>query len=364
MSMTKSEHHFQPLPMLCNPEGYTACPIDLSEQSGHLGYWVHLFRSHLSKLLAEAERRFSGELNLKSRLDTARRHFTQYLDSISRQPGQHGRLEIIDICWARERALRAAQFDDVYRDAKCRENDAAMKLWPSLIDELDAMSEAERMSSIIEGVFAGNIFDLGATTTVDLFTDNNVDFISTRQRLSPRPWLIDDLDSFLPKLARGCYRNSLLFVDNAGCDIILGMMPFARELIRRGATVLLAANTEPALNDITHRELVVIVQELSCRDVILRNALDDGRLEMVPSGNDAPLIDLSRVSCQLVQAITRRDIDLVVLEGMGRAIESNFHARLTCDTIKVAMIKDEGVADWLGGSIYDLVFRFEPANGH
>jgi hypothetical protein len=34
------------------------------------------------------------------------------------------------------------------------------------------------------------------------------------------------------------------------------MVPFARELLRRGTRVILTANSDPALNDITHVELV------------------------------------------------------------------------------------------------------------
>ncbi len=37
---------------------------------------------------------------------------------------------------------------------------------------------------------------------------------------------------------------------------MLGMVPLARELLRRGTNVVLSANSTPALNDITHPELV------------------------------------------------------------------------------------------------------------
>lgn len=33
------------------------------------------------------------------------------------------------------------------------------------------------------------------------------------------------------------HRRALLFVDNAGADIVLGMLPLARELLRRGTEV-------------------------------------------------------------------------------------------------------------------------------
>ena len=150
-----------------------------------------------------------------------------------------------------------------------------------------------------------------------------------------------------------------MFVDNAGCDVILGMIPLARQLLRRGTQVLLTANTSPSLNDVTHDELAVLIDRIARQDATIRDALADGRLELVPSGNNVPLIDLAKVSPRLAEAVVRRRIDLIILEGMGRAIESNLDATFNCDTVKLAMIKDPGVAGMLGGELYDLVFRFD-----
>jgi hypothetical protein len=41
----------------------------------------------------------------------------------------------------------------------------------------------------------------------------------------------------------------------AGADVVLGMVPLARELLRMGAEVVLVANSLPAINDITAPEL-------------------------------------------------------------------------------------------------------------
>ncbi len=46
---------------------------------------------------------------------------------------------------------------------------------------------------------------------------------------------------------------------------------------------------------------------------------------------------------------------------MGRAVESNYDARFDCDCLKLAMIKDEGVASAMGAEVFDLICRFEPA---
>ena len=42
-----------------------------------------------------------------------------------------------------------------------------------------------------------------------------------------------------------------MFVDNAGRDLILGVMPLVREMALAGTMIVLAANELPSINDIT-----------------------------------------------------------------------------------------------------------------
>lgn len=51
--------------------------------------------------------------------------------------------------------------------------------------------------------------------------------------------------------------------------------------------------------------------------------------------------------------------DLVVLEGMGRAIETNLHARFVCDSLKLGMIKHPEVASCLHGRLFDVVCKYD-----
>ena len=274
--------------------------------------------------------------------------------------GEDGRLTILMICHARERALRAAGIDDAYRLAKQIDTEDALHHLPAVLAQLDALPSAERYEAEIRGVFAGNIYDLGAVKTVDMFTDRRVDFDAVRAQLKPRPWRFDALDAWQQRRERGPWHCAVLFVDNAGPDVVLGMLPLARGLLRDGTGVILTANSTPSLNDVTHDELTELVGRVAASDAVMRDALADGRLTLVPSGNGAPLIDLTALSAELVEAVAERGVDLVVLEGMGRAIESNFDAAITCDCLKIAMIKDAGVAKALGGELFDLVMKFEP----
>ena len=134
------------------------------------------------------------------------------------------------------------------------------------------------------------------------------------------------------------------------------MVPLARELARGGCEVILAANEVPSINDITASELAPLVERVAAFDPVVREAIDGKRLRVVSSGSDLPVIDLSRTSTALAEAA--KGADLVVLEGMGRAIETNLRAKLVCDALKLGMVKHPEVATCLGGELYDCVCRF------
>jgi len=354
----------QPLGLLVELSGYVPCSVDLGKEKVRLAYWLELFRNHFPKLLdearAEAAARDQDQATVDTRCGQATEAFLAYLDALEKDPIQFGPLDILTICIERERVLRQFEFDDPYRLVKADQNDAAMALLPQVIAELDAIDDQQRATLLVEGIFAGNIFDLGVGPTLELYKSGKLDFYSTRNKLKPRPWHVDDLDLWLDRWSNHPpHRSAVLFVDNAGFDIVLGMIPFARFLLNRGTNVLLTANSTPSLNDITHDELNSLIQTIAAWDEPIAKALADGRLELVSSGNGVPLIDLSTCSQRLVEAIERRGVDLVVLEGMGRALESNYDAQLTCDTLKIAMIKDKGVAEVHNGEVFDLVFRFD-----
>jgi type II pantothenate kinase len=148
----------------------------------------------------------------------------------------------------------------------------------------------------------------------------------------------------------------VFFVDNSGCDIVLGVLPLIRWMLRHGARVTLGANSGPALNDVLHDELVPLIEHVSTLDAPIRDAWDDGRLFCVATGNELPVIDLTQLDEQFIAHVA--DADLVVLEGMGRAIETNYDAEFTCPVFRLASLKDAGVAARRGGRMFDCVARF------
>jgi type II pantothenate kinase len=353
-------------PLLADPDRYVAGTWDLTHDTVGRAHWVSVFRTHVPRVIEDAVRegvdRGEDENDIRARGERFATDFHAWIDQVEADPTQYEPLGIIHYCHERERLLRVHGFADPYRLAKQSETARAMELLPALLDELDAMTDPDRAVAVVKGVFAGNIFDLGAVETAELFDDGQtVQFDQVRDKLKARPWLFDDLDAWLSRAtATPAWRSAVMFIDNAGPDIVLGMIPLARDLLQRGVDVLLAANQTPTLNDVTIDELRVLIDRVVEIDPIMREAHASGRLELVSSGNGVPLIDLKKVSDTLCQAVRRRACDLCVIEGMGRAIETNLDATFTCDTLKLAMVKDGGVARELSGSLYDLVFRFEP----
>lgn len=53
-----------------------------------------------------------------------------------------------------------------------------------------------------------------------------------------RRWLCDDFDAWLQRLQQEkAHKCACIFVDNSGVDCILGIIPFAWDLLQRGTKV-------------------------------------------------------------------------------------------------------------------------------
>lgn len=169
------------------------------------------------------------------------------------------------------------------------------------------------------------------------------------------------------------YRSAFIFVDNAGIDFVLGMLPFARQLLILGTKVTLCANTHPALNDITYPELQLYVCKAAEHCQVLKNAVISNQLVFAENGQKGPCLDLRClppgkflfpnnsffifVILELCQSM--HTADLIVLEGMGRAVQTNLFAKFNVDSLKVAVLKNEWLAKSLGAKPLSVMFNFE-----
>ncbi|KHG02710.1 hypothetical protein F383_25888 [Gossypium arboreum] len=405
-------------PLLANPKMYEPNTIDLSDHC-ELEYWFTVLSEHLPDLVDkdlmkelppfpkkrekgnspcvhwpyennhEAVASEGGTDDAKRRGDAFARAFSAHLARLMEEPAAYGKLGLANLLELREECLREFQFLDAYRSIKQRENEVSLAVLPDLLMELDRMDEEARLLTLIEGVLAANIFDWGSRACVDLYHKGTIiDIYRMSRNKMQRPWRVDDFDLFRERMLGSegkkprPHKRALLFVDNSGADVVLGMLPLARELLRRGTEVVLVANSLPALNDVTAMELPDIVAEAAKHCDILRRAAEAGGLlvdamtntldgskencssvplMVVENGCGSPCIDLRQVSSELASAA--KHADLIILEGMGRALHTNFNARFKCEALKLAMVKNQRLAEKLiKGEIYDCVCRYEPAS--
>lgn len=347
-----------PFVKLADPNEYVACNWNLTEDHVGRAHWVAFFKRHISTILSlgveAATARGGDEASARHRADACQAEFFGVFDAYAADPVSHGRVTILTLDEWRDGLLRKYGFVDAFVDLKHRENEKMLPLLPAVCQRIDALpTAAEQLRAVIEGVFAGNIFDMGAEATVKRFLGQSVDFATVRNELPDRPWCIDDYDVLARRVLEGpAHHKCVFFIDNAGSDFLLGALPMMRWLAMRGTRIVLAANERPTLNDMTIHD----IETWWPRIVATEPSLAELPIERVSTGTGEPLIDLSAVSHELNAASA--DADLVVLEGMGRGLESNLDADFNCDAINIAMIKDPAVAGRVGGKLYDVVVRY------
>jgi type II pantothenate kinase len=260
---------------------------------------------------------------------------------------------------------RAALDDDSidpFHYVKSSENTKALNLLPKVLEQLDNNHESahSRQLDALTGVLAGNCFDLGSAETVAQFESGHAGFEHCKRTLKPRPWLIDHADSAASLFRRlGAHGDcTTIFIDNAGSDAILGILPLARELLRAGfSNVVLAANSDWAVNDMTASNLVNDVLP-HIEDPTLRGAINANSLRVVATGSKLPTLDLRNLSPEV--RAEAKESSLIIIDGMARALETNFHVRLHgCYLLRLAVCKHEIVSRYLGGELFDLICKLD-----
>ena len=349
------------LSLLAHPESYRAWEWDLARDPSARAYWVGLFRSHIHTI-ADRIRSESGAAS-DGRVEAFLHDYLTGLSVLDSRPDAWGGLSILSLARYRQQVLRRHGFPDPFAAVKARETGAAIEMYPDVVAALEAMEPPARMDALARGIMAGNEFDLGCVATTAQYHASGHDFADALGRVPPRPWPEDDFDAWCGRIlsARPAYRHVLFFVDNAGADVVLGCIPLARELVTSGSRVTLAANSEPSLNDVTIDELNAALAAIGRVDERIRRAVAAGRIRTVASGCATPVIDLSDITDACNEA--SYDADLLILEGMGRAVETNRSARFTCDVLKIALIKDPFVAEKLGVPLFSPTWVFHTGDG-
>jgi len=346
-------------PLIREPEKYIADTVDLTRDDDARVYWLHCFQESLPKFTERAIASQSHAADVVERADRFREKFLSRLQLLEKKPFSFGNLTVRSLLDMREHCLLEFDFHDPYLSQKQLENKAALSLLPQRLQDLQKMSWDQRQESIALGFLAGNVFDWGAKEVALLMEEGNLDFDLAMKYIGPRPWLVDHVDPWIQRLRGPAHKCVCVFLDNSGGDIILGVIPFTEEMLRRGSSVILCANSKPILNDVTYAELVLILQEVSSISDVIKTGLEEGRLVARDSGQGSPCLDLARINNQLSCEMVEMGVDLLVLEGMGRAIHTNLYTGFTCESLKVAVLKNKWLAQLLGGDMFSVVFKYE-----
>jgi uncharacterized protein with ATP-grasp and redox domains len=342
-----------PFCKLADPKSYVACSWDLTADEAGRNHWVPFFKRHLETLLKLGIEHADSPGEATKRAEECRREYLAVFDAYAANPASYGSVTILTLDTWRDGILRKWGFADPFAAMKQRENEKMLPLLAGVCREIDLLPPGEQFKSLIVGLFAGNIFDMGADATAKKFLGASPDFFATRETITPRPWLIDDYDRFARRMLEGPpKRKAVFFVDNAGSDFLLGAIPMIRWMAQRGTRVVIAANERPTLNDMTIAE----VRAWWPRITAVEPSIAALPIQLVGTGTGEPLIDLSAISRELNDASA--DADLVILEGMGRGVESNLDAEFSCDAVNLAMVKDSAVASRHQGKVFDVVCRF------
>ncbi|XP_035238453.1 4'-phosphopantetheine phosphatase isoform X1 [Anguilla anguilla] len=360
LEMDRLERKLVNLPLLQDPSSYIPDTVDLTEDALAREYWLFCFEDALDGVVKRAVASQPDLPQAVERAEKFRQKYRHKLQTLRQQPFAYGSLTVRSLLDTREHCLNEFNFPDPYSKIKQRENDLALKYFQKVVKSLEKLSWEQRQFALIKGLLAGNVFDWGAKAVSDVLeSDPEFGFEEAKRQLQERPWLVDCFDQWIERLKGPPHTCALFFVDNSGIDIILGVFPFVRELLCRGTEVVLASNSGPALNDVTNNELQILTERIAAMDTVIQTGIRDDRLILVQSGSSSPCLDLSRLDKVLATVVRERHTDLVIIEGMGRAIHTNYYATLSCESLKLAVIKNSWLAERLGGKIFSVVFKYE-----
>lgn len=347
-------------------EPYRADHWDLTDEPESRNYWLDTLLSSTEKTATIALESQPNASDALDRSNEFKRRYVVRLNELRSKPGSYGRLTVRKLLNMREDLLNELGFSDTYIKLKKLENEYFLGQLSDRFDEIDSISDPKiRWEEIVRGVLAGNVFDWGAKAVTDMLDKESggiMQFSTARNTLQPRPWLIDHFEPFVEEITK--YKCVCIFADNSGADIVLGIMPFVRELLRCDKKVILVVNSRPALNDVTIFELQFLLQQARRVSTELDRFISNGQLLAVENGSGSPCLNLKSMPTELCELLLSEKCDLLVFEGMGRAIHTNFAAQFTIDSLKLAVLKNKWIAEKHGGRLFDVVCKFDKKKGN
>lgn len=263
-------------PLLLKAE-YKPDTLDLSDPSLQ-SYWINLLDRNLGSLVDLALEIQDSVENSTERARSFELMYRAHLQTLSKEPSAYGVLTVRGLLDLREQCLKEMGFLDVFDSIKKIENEKALEQLDQLLKQLDSISldyqessaepsaephqphstltpeslesEGRLIEELVSNILAGNMYDWGANAVQSLLTRGQIEFEKAKETVS-RPTPFNQMSELKHSLIIKTYKKCVIFVDNSGADIILGILPFVRYLLGKGCACILASNTYPCVNDVT-----------------------------------------------------------------------------------------------------------------
>jgi type II pantothenate kinase len=356
---------------LRNPERYLPGLWDFERDPAARSTWAERLRAHLADTLRHARAAEGAETTQHLERVAARwEDVIERLADLDRDPPGRTVLELVtvrDALFRGETGSASGGTDpdepagsiDPFARLKATSNAWALAHYSEVVRSnglpRDGHVDAARIERGLRGMLAGNVLDVASAEVAEAARGGGAALELLAERVRERPLAVDGREAFAALLsglrAQQAAPAVLLFVDNAGMDFVLGVLPFARELMGSGFRVALAANERAALNDVTAIEARVLVADAARADAVLAHFVEAGVLRVLSTGTSSPGIDLRSVS----EAVNREPCALAVFVGQGRAVETTWLAQLSCPSVRVATLKSPLVAARLGLEAFDTI---------
>jgi type II pantothenate kinase len=339
--------------------GFPALPglWDLSKSPEVISHWTGILRGNARYVLRVLDD--EGQSEQRQQASRALEIVAGLLADLETDAAATGVRTIHEVTLLRDHLMRSHGLIDPYQGIKARE---ARRLLPAAAAATARAWEwggrsgsLDGLASVLAGLLAGNLFDLGSAMTQKAFRDGALDVAGERERFEKHAAdHLKTMDADALELLRADPRplegevegRVLLFADNAGADFLLGVLPAALFWARRWE-VCVVVNSLPVSSDIAIEEARALLSLLnSTSDSVVDQAVRAGRLRLVESGTGSPGIDFRFVGETLNQVAD--GASWILLDGQGRAVETNWETRFRCPVLRVAAIKDALVAREIG----------------
>ncbi|KAK9873112.1 hypothetical protein WA026_020843 [Henosepilachna vigintioctopunctata] len=220
-------------PLLRNPRTYDPDTIDLLNDIKQRDYWLTCLHQMMKKFITKAAVLNPEDLRAEEKAKKSYQSFHMLTEKLKDNPHLLNPLNVRTLLEFDEDNLRDNNFKDDWYHQKQKKTNLAFQQFLSRLK-----------------VLAGNVFDWGSKAVSDILDGNpGFDLNNAVRIIQPRPSFKDNFDSFVDKIKTFPYEEVVIFVDNAGIDFVLVIIPLTRELQKLDTKVILVGNSMPALND-------------------------------------------------------------------------------------------------------------------